>query len=262
MNTIGSFMAQVRERAGLTQAEVGTLRKASRGAQSQLELSSANPRWSTVEEFAQAIGARVTLRFDLFNGASAEFVTGLTAPNLLDTLEKERDQLRRDERYESAVAAQIAAVVEPSGWARQGAIRVLIGAAIGANLHGEPRFIHDFDLGHWEDEAGNWTTSGEVFVDDQIGVIELNRVVLQRLFEQVARQVTAIDEGREGLFLCVTPTPAFELYSRDGAPGARSVADQLSAIAQDVALIDQLLAAIGFLPSGPQSPERNHDGRE
>lgn len=108
----------------------------------------------------------------------------------------------------------------------------------------------------------NRTTSGEFFVEDQIGVLELNRVVLRRLFEQVARQVTDIDEGREGLFLCVTPTPAFVLYSRDGAPGARSVADQLSAIAQDTALTDQLLAAIGFLPSGPQLPERDRDGRE
>lgn len=261
MDKIGIFLAQVRERAGLTQADVATLRHSSRGTQSQLELSSANPRWSTIEEFAVAIGARVTMRFDLFNGEVAEFVSGLAAPNLLETLDRERAQLKKDARFESLVAGRLAEAVEPTSWARQSAVRVLVGAAIGENLHGQALFVDDFDLGHWEDDAGNWKLDGRNFIPDPVSVVELNRVLLRRLCEEVARLVKSIEEEREGLYLAVTPTPAFTLYVKDGAPAARSVADQLIAIVEDPVRCDRVLAAMGFLPSDPLAAVRERGGR-
>lgn len=251
MESIGEFLGRARELRGMTQSEAAKLSQTSRGTLSQLELSNANPTWSSIERCAVALGARVTLRFDLLNGHSAELLAGQLAPDLLADLHGERDRKKRDQRFVSAIAGRFAEVLEPGKWARKNALRVLLWSAIVENLHGQALFEDDEAFGHWEDDSGNWAIAGNRYVPHTVSIADRNRATFRSLAGRV--EWIAEDLTERGGTMCTTmiPLPALVDYANEGAPGARGVAELLSAIAADIGLTDRVLSAVGYLPPDP-----------
>ncbi|NCD16042.1 MAG: XRE family transcriptional regulator [Actinobacteria bacterium] len=256
MESIGEFLGRARELTGMTQAEAAKLSLTSRGTLSQLEMSNANPTWSSIERYAVALGARVTLRFDLLNGHSAELLAGQSAPDLLTDLHDERDRQKRDQRFVSAIAGRFAEVLEPGRWARQNALRVLLWSAIVENLHGQALFEDDVDFGHWEDESGNWAIAGNRYVPHTVSIADRNRATFHSLAKRAEWIAEDLTDRGGTISTTMIPLPALVAYAKEGAPGARGVAGRLSSIAADTGQTDRVLSAIGYLPPDPLATTR------
>jgi ribosome-binding protein aMBF1 (putative translation factor) len=55
-------LAEARRKAGLTQAELAARMKTSQAAVARIESGRGAPKWSTVERYARALGARPVVR--------------------------------------------------------------------------------------------------------------------------------------------------------------------------------------------------------
>lgn len=263
MNSIGDFLRDVRQKSGWTQAQIAERRQASRGAQSQLELAKSNPTWATIEQFATAVGARVVLRFELLNGATSELVAGLVAPRLLKDLEGERARWQSGRNFESPIATKIAEAVEPSKWARQMAMRILLTAAVVAHPRDAPSFVDPWEFGQWEDEKGNVGAGGHIYRPSEVGIAEENRIILRGLARAVSRLVDLIADPKYDELVAIWVTdwqiPLLAAYIKEGSPEARSITQQLTALADDQDRTDQLLAELGYSPLGPRGTTRRSD---
>jgi len=263
---ISELLVAAREAAGLTQAAVASARHVSRGAQSQLELTDARPAWDTIDSFAKAIDASVTITFELSNGAR---VSGRCAGNHRPTL---ADHLMADvqQARESALAAgwhvdhsgdlasklsgfgefatveKLVTLIEPSNWNLQGSLRVLMSMAVAVNIetgsgsHFGSYFVsltHPFD----DDHAPTYdvTTVSQLALDALLHATGLvSRLTLDH-------HAFAIGHAA-GL-----PVRGLSSFLATGTPGASEVAALMTRIVSDPQWRLRILREAGYLHGEP-----------
>ena len=59
---LASTLAEARRKAGLTQAELAARMGTSQAAVARIESGRGTPKWSTIERYARAVGARPVVR--------------------------------------------------------------------------------------------------------------------------------------------------------------------------------------------------------
>ena len=267
----------------MTQAGVAAARNVSRGAQSQIELAGARPGWDTIDSFAKAIDAFVTVRFDLANGrVVSAHCAGVHRPTLADDRLPDAELARagaldagwmvgRDGRVaptakgfgQFASVLRLAAIIEPANWNLQTALTVLMSmaAADGIGRAQGSAFARDFyDLlvvDAEEDDTGQPVNVTEL---PAYSVAERSRIALSALL--MATRQAALDARENSTWSArraeTLPVRGLASYLATGAPGATDVAGLVSRIGGDPDWCDAILRQAGYLynehADGPRGP--------
>lgn len=271
---ISELLIAAREAAGMTQAEVAKARQVSRSAHSHLEHVEARPTWDTIDSFAKAIDASVTVRFDLANGKVVSgMCAGIHRPTLADDLFADAEQARtgalqagwvvgRDRTVvatasghgEFATVQRLASIVEPKNWTLQTALTVLMSTAAAHDLlTASSEFGSLFDGLRFnepdEDMSAHSVGTAEM---PSYGVDEESRMALNALL--MATHHAAVD-AREGAGYATEragrlPVRGLMSYLATGAPGAEDVASLVARIGADSDWCDRILERAGYLYSG------------
>lgn len=271
---IWELLIAAREAAGMTQAQVAAARQVSRSAHSHLERVGARPTWDTIDSFAKAIDASVTVRFDLANGQMVSGrCAGIHRPTLADDLFSEADRARtealeagwivgRDRRVaaamrghgEFATVQRLAAIIEPKNWTLQTTLTVLMSMAAAHDLlTASSEFGSLFDGLRFnepdEDMSAHSVGTAEM---PSYGVAEESRMALNALL--MATHHAAVD-AREGAEYTTErarrlPVRGLMSYLATGAPGAEDVASLVARTGADSDWCDRILQRAGYLYSG------------
>lgn len=259
----------------MTQAGVAAARNVSRGAQSQIELAGARPGWDTIDSFAKAIDASVTVRFDLANGkvVSAR-CAGIHRSSLADDLFADADRARsgaldagwmvgRDGRVvatergfgEFATVQHLAAIIEPANWNLQTALTVLMSMAAADGVGRDQ--CSDFDRNFHEllfiDQDADDNEPPVVSATElpTYSVAERSRIALNVLL--MATRHAALDAYENPAWAArraeVLPVRGLTSYLATGAPGATDVAGLIARIGANPDWCDAILRKAGYLYS-------------
>lgn len=259
----------------MTQAGVAAARQVSRGAQSHVELVGARPAWDTIDSFAKAIDASVTVRFDLANGKVVSGrCAGIHRPTLADDLFVDAERARtgaleagwkvgRDGRVvaaaggygEFATVQRLASIIEPTNWTLQTTLTVLMSAAAAADVGRDAssdfgRDFHGLLLIDAEEDVDEASTFSAVELPSY-GVVEESKMALNALLSathQVARDAHENDAYalRRAEML---PVRGLTSYFATGAPGATDVAGLVARIGGNPDWRDAILRQAGYLYS-------------
>nr|WP_300148904.1 helix-turn-helix transcriptional regulator [Propionicimonas sp.] len=275
---ISELLIAAREAAGMTQAGVAAARNVSRGAQSQIELAGARPGWDTIDSFAKAIDASVTVRFDLANGAVVSArCAGIRRPTLADDLFADADRARagalaagwavgRDGTVTSApvgygefaTVQRLAAIIEPSNWNLQAALVVLMSMAAATGI--------DRDQGSDFAQEFQWLLNP--FPEDEedppvYDVTAESQIALNALLyatRHTARDVLLYATRHSDLDAlasyahhraAVLPVRGLTSYLTSGVPGAQEVADLTTRICVSGDWRLAILRQAGYLHGEP-----------
>lgn len=265
---ISELLVAAREAAGLTQAAVAAARHVSRGAQSQIELDGARPGWDTIDSFAKAIDASVTVRFDLANGAVVSArCAGTHRPTLAGDLFADAERARasalaagwvldRDGRVTSApmgygeyaTVHRLVAIIEPSNWNLQASLTVLMSmaAAAGIDRNQSSDFSQEFHgllFPFPEDEEA--PPAYDVTAESQIALNALLDATRHASCYALVHPTYAVRRAE------ILPVRGLHSYLASGAPGAKEVEDLVTRISASAEWRLAILRQAGYLYGQP-----------
>lgn len=273
---ISELLVAARDAAGMTQAGVASARQVSRGAQSQIELAGARPGWDTIDSFARAIDASVTVRFDLANGKVVSGrCAGIHRPTLADDLFADANRARadaldsgwmvgRDGRViatakgygEFATVQRLSTIIEPANWNLQTTLTVLMSMAAASGIGRDEgsdfdRDFHRLLLIDQEEDEGEHPVISVVELPSY-GVAEESRLALNALLVSTRR--AALDAFNNSTWSRaraeMLPVRGLTSYFATGAPGARDVAALVTRIGANPDWCEEILSKAGYLYSG------------
>lgn len=265
---ISELLIAAREAAGMTQAGVAAARHVSRGAHSQIELAGARPSWDTIDSFAKAINASVTVQFELANGAVVSGrCAGTHQPTLADDLFADADRARRgaldagwvlgrDERVapvssgygEYATVHRLVGIIEPSNWALQSSLTMLMSMAAAAGIDQEQSSdFTDAFYGLLQPPPG-YEDDPEVF-----DVTAKSQIALNALLDATRRAAFfALDMMDIAMRRAeILPVRHLKSYLASGAPGAQEVMNLVKRISASADWRLAILRDAGYLYGEP-----------
>lgn len=266
MEGIGTLIARAREAAGMTQAEVAAARHVSRGAQSQIELASARPGWDTIDAFAKAIDAVVTIQFDLATGAVVSgHCAGTHRPTLLDDLDRDAADARAkaiaagwrisgDRQVhreptghgEFATVDKVVTIINP-GWAERNALAVLMSAAVATSIDPSESSLFNSHM----------TESLDVIEElgdrELVDVTTMSQLALDALLDATRNAAWMAKDYVTTPVWNLQPLPVRNLdaYLAGGAPGADEVMALVNRVSRNANWRLAILRQAGYLYGEP-----------